>query len=275
MPRVRTPVGELFFEDVGRGPAILLWHSLFSNHGMWRAQAERLKGRYRLLLVDGPGHGLSGPPPLDFDLAGCARASLAVLDAVGVERAVLGGISWGGVVAMKTALLAPGRAQALLLLSTSAEAERWLDRVRAEVLAGVARRFGILRVLEPTLLSSMFSPRVPHDAAVCEELLRQVRAADREAIHRIMLAITRRESILEQLHKLDLPALVVVSSRDEVTLPVCGVRIAGRISGARLEVLKECGHLSLLEAPDEVTPLLEAFLAETNHDGVARSASTA
>ena len=263
MGYIQTRAGRLFVEAAGRGPAVLLWHSFLCDRTMWRAQVDALQGDYRLILIDGPGHGLSSPPPPAFALADCALAALEVLDAAGVERAVVGGISWGGIVAMQVALRAPERVRALALLDTSADRETPFARLRNGCLARIARRYGILTILEPFIVASLFSRRVPREAPeVCARVLRSMRAADRETLFRVMTAIAGRESFLAELGRIRVPTLVVVGGEDRLTRPLHSERIARRIAGARLEVIAGAGHLTAVEAPAEVTRLLQEFLGD-------------
>jgi 3-oxoadipate enol-lactonase len=261
MANVNTRIGRLFFEEVGAGPAVVLWHSFLCDHTMWNAQVDGLKDKYRLIVMDGPGHGLSAQPPETFVLADCVPATLDVLDAAGVQRAAIAGISWGGLVAMDLAIRAPARVSGLALFSTSADAEGLLSRAQNGILARIAKRYGIVKPLEPVMLSSLFSPGFPRRRPdVCRTLLRDIRAADRTALFRVMTAITRRSSFIDALPSIRVPTLVVSSTADRITRPICGDRIAERIPGAQSARLPGCGHMSPLEEPEKVTRLLEDFL---------------
>ena len=72
--RVKTDLGELYLEDSGTGPAVILWHSFLHHGGMWRGQLAALRARYRVLNLDAPGHGRSAQLRRPIDMAECARA---------------------------------------------------------------------------------------------------------------------------------------------------------------------------------------------------------
>jgi 3-oxoadipate enol-lactonase len=261
MAYVNTRIGRLFFEEVGAGPAVLLWHSFLCDHRMWSAQVDALKDNYRLILIDAPGHGASDAPPEAFVPADCVPAALDVLDAVGVQRAAIGGISWGAVVAMNMALRAPERVSGLALFNTSADAESLFSRFQNRVLAEIAKRYGVLRPLEPHVLASLFSPGFPRRRPdVCQTVLQGIRAADRTAFYRVLTALLRRPSILDDLQSIRVPTLVVTGTADRLNPPIHCERIAQRIPDSRLVRLQDCGHLSVLEQPDEVSRLLREFL---------------
>jgi pimeloyl-ACP methyl ester carboxylesterase len=89
---------------------------------MWRGQIEPLSALGRVLVFDGPGHGKSEPPPR-FTLEEHAGALADALSELRVDGAILVGLSWGGMVALRFALQAPARTAALALLATCAEPE--------------------------------------------------------------------------------------------------------------------------------------------------------
>src|SRR5262249_12807962 len=109
---VSTRLGRWYYEERGKarddGDAIVLWPSFLCDGGMWDAQVAPLAGVSRVIVFDGPGHGKSEVPP-PFSLDDNARALLDALDALGVKRFAMAGLSWGGMVGMRVAVLAPER----------------------------------------------------------------------------------------------------------------------------------------------------------------------
>src|SRR5579883_2614545 len=122
MAYMRTRLGRWFYEERGArkragDPAIVLLHGLLFDGGMWRGQVEALSAFGRVLVIDGPGHGKSEMPP-PFTLEDHVDALMDALTALGVERAVFVGLSWGGMIAMRAALRHKKRVAALALLDT-------------------------------------------------------------------------------------------------------------------------------------------------------------
>ena len=222
---------------------------------------DALKDAYRLVLVDGPGHGKSDRPSETFVVEDCVPAALDVLDAAGVQRAAVVGISWGGVVAMHLALRAPERVSGIALFDTSADDETRMARIQNGVLARIARRYGLIWPLDQYAVASLFSPKFPRRRPdICGKLLADIQAADRESMYRMLIALLKRPSIIDEIKSIRIPALVVTGAKDRLDPPIHGERIAQRIPGARFEQLPGVGHLSTMEAPDEVNRLLREFL---------------
>ncbi len=110
------------------GPWLVFMHGATMDHRMFNAQVEALAPQYRVLVWDARGHGQSQPRGADFSLERCAGDMLAILDAQGVDRAVLCGQSLGGYIAQHIYRQAPARVQALILIGTTPIAKaysRW------------------------------------------------------------------------------------------------------------------------------------------------------
>jgi len=260
---IPTTVGKLCVEDRGSGKiAVVLWHSLLCDGSMWRHQTADLERDHRVLVVEGPGHGRSERAPRPFTLDDCADALVQILDAHALEKAVLVGLSWGGMTSMRVAIRAPERVRALALLDTSADAETFVRRWRYRVMAALFGRWGFLSLLERPVLEAMFAPAtLAARPAFVDELVEIVRKGDRAGLVAATKAVViERTSCLAQLKEIKAPTLVVVGGEDRATSPRRAERIAAAIPGARLEVVAGAGHLSALERPDAVTSLLRGFI---------------
>jgi len=113
----------LYYEDTaGTGPAILFSHGYLMDHDMFAPQVDALRDDYRVITWDERGHGQT---PVDgpFDYWDSARDALALLTHLGVEEAVLAGMSQGGFLSLRAALLSPERVRGLVLIDTQAGLE--------------------------------------------------------------------------------------------------------------------------------------------------------
>ena len=266
MPYVRTRLGRLFYEERGeprRGgdPAIVLLHGLLFDGGMWRGQVEALSALGRVVVIDGPGHGKSEPPP-KFTIEEHADALLDTLGDLDIPRALLVGLSWGGMVAMRLALQHPARVAGLALLDTSAEKEELKKRVRYRAFVAMHRRIGMpyamfMRDVAPL----MFAPRTLRERPeLVETAYRRAMGFDREGVARASLAVVvHRSSVLEKLDRIRVPTLVMCGREDGATPPEKSENIARAIPGARLVMLDEVGHMAPLEDPDAVNQHLVPF----------------
>jgi pimeloyl-ACP methyl ester carboxylesterase len=267
MPYVRTRLGRWFFEERGaakrRGDAaIVLWPSLLCDGGMFRHQIEPLSALGRVVVFDGPGHGKSEVPP-SFSLEDNADALLDAFGELRIDRAVIVGLSWGGMLGMRMALQHASRVRALALLDSSAEAERPARAVKYRLFASLARRIGMPPLLiDKQIVPLFFAKATLRDRPeIAERFVRAAQGFSREGMARASLAVVvHRKDILAQIDSIRVPTLVLCGREDCAIEPVHSERIAQRIQGARMVYIEAAGHLSALEQPGAVNEVLIPFV---------------
>jgi len=266
MPYVRTRLGRLYFDERGEqrrpgDPPIVLLHGLLFDGGMWRGQIEALSALGRVIVIDGPGHGKSEPPPR-FMMEEHADALLDAFGDLGIARALVVGLSWGGMVAMRLALQHPVKVAGLALLDTSAERQTLAERIRYRAFVALHRRVGIpYGLFAREVAPLMFAPRTLLERPeLVETTYRRTMGFDREGVARSALAVVvHRTSILERVGAIRTPTLVMCGREDLATTPDKSENIARGIPGARLVVLDGLGHMSTLEGPAAVNEHLVPF----------------
>jgi 3-oxoadipate enol-lactonase len=234
------------------------WGDALSGTGAAIAQAG-----FRAIAVDLPGYGDS-PTIEPYDLRGMAMAVVALIDRLGnhvSERSVaLVGHSMGGMVAQELMAWAPQRVRALLLTGTSPAFGRkdgaWQQEFLAQRLAPLDAGQGMAR-LAPGLALGMAAPRAPHDAVARAALLM---ASVPEATYRQALAAIAGFDRRELLADLKLPVLCLAGAEDRNAPPAVMQQMAARIACAEYVCLPGVGHLSHMEAPQAVNPVLVDFL---------------
>jgi pimeloyl-ACP methyl ester carboxylesterase len=254
--------------DAGRGEAVLLGHSYLWDAEMWRPQIDLLSRQYRVIAPDVWGHGRSGALPRGTeDLREVARHHLMLLDRLGVERFAVVGLSLGGMWGVELAGLAPERVTALVLLDTfvgpepAASRERYLAILKAMEAADKVPE-AILDVVVPLFFSAGVQATAPELPAKFRQALA---GWDRERLIDSVLPLGRlflhRRDAMADLHKLDMPALVMTGAEDIPRPPQEGRQMADAL-GCRFIELPGAGHISTLEAPEAVAEHLLAFLAD-------------
>ncbi|MDW8360950.1 MAG: alpha/beta fold hydrolase [Myxococcales bacterium] len=259
---VDTHVGRLFVEVVGQGPPVVLWHSLLCDADMWRAQRPVLGERWRLVLVDGPGHGRSARTDRPYNLDDCTEAAVQLLDALDVARAAWVGLSWGAMVGMRLAISRPERVGPLALLATSARPDPPWKLAGYRALAAVARRLGPEPPLGRLVVPLMFGgdTRRTRPELVERFLERLSRMDPRSLGHAVDAVVLWRDDVSGSLGRIRSPVLVMVGAEDRATPPSEARRLCAAIPGARLVVIQGAGHLCALERPEAVNAELVDFL---------------
>lgn len=259
---VETPCGRLFVETVGEGPDVVLWHSLLCDGGMWRPQVDALRDRYRLINIDGPGHGRSAPTRAPYTLDDCVTAAEQVMEALGVERAAWCGLSWGGMVGMRLALRRPDRVSALVLMDTSARAEDPIKKVRYRILEAITRAVGPIPPVQRRIVPLFFTEDTQRARPeLVQRFVDHIQRMDRGSlVHAVDAVIFTRDDISAEIGRIEARALVMTGEEDRATPMAEAELIADQIEGARLVRIPRAAHLANLEQPEIVNDEISRFL---------------
>ncbi|MBV9151747.1 MAG: alpha/beta fold hydrolase [Alphaproteobacteria bacterium] len=255
MPTIDRDGVEIYYEahgparDDNRAPPILLSPGYGATCHMWDGQVAAFADRYRLILWDMRGHGQSGDPadPALYSHALSVGDMAAVLDARGIERAIVGGLSLGGVMSLAFHLAHPERVRALMLFDTgpgfrNPEARRqWNERAEARA-----------RELEENGL--------PASVGGAETRLGQHRSARGLAGAARGMLTQPDGTLIDSLPAIAVPTLVLVGADDRHFLAAADY-MAAKIPGARKVVIPEAGHAANLDQPDAFNRAVAAFLS--------------
>lgn len=261
---IPTCLGRLcVYDSGGNGTPMLFWSSLLMSASMWQAQAEHFAGRYRVLLIDPPGHGDSEALRRHFDFDECARCLVEILDHLGLERAHFVGNSWGGMIGATFAALYPQRLATAVLMNATASPAGFKHKLEFPVLAMLARLLGLNGVLKRLVVGNFVGPtseaQRPHVLASIGEALQHCRPDS--VAWAVSSVVPRRPDQRVLLRSISRPVLVIAGEEDRV-FPVAETRaMAEAIPGAELVVMAYTAHLAGLENPQEVNLLIDAFLA--------------
>ena len=266
MPSIDRNGVPIHFEDVGSGPPIVMGHSILCSGVMWMYQLPKLAEHYRVINIDQRGHGRSVPATGPYELPDMAEDAFAVLDHIGIERAVWAGLSMGGMVAMHAAVTAPDRVAALLLLDTHAGEETMYKKLKYRAMSFGAKAFGI-RPFFPAVIPLLFGrTTLAENQTLVDEWKPRFEEIHVPSLATAVGALTRRPSILRDLGEVRCPSLVIVGDEDASLPPILSREIVDALPNASLVVIPKAGHLSALEQPEAVTEAMVSFLDEV-HSG--------
>jgi 3-oxoadipate enol-lactonase len=251
----------LHVEDVGQGPPVLLLHAFPLRGAMWRPQLEALADGHRLIAPDTRGLGGSSLPAGGYTLDQAAGDMLGLLDALGIGRAVVCGLSMGGYIAFALYRRAPERVRALILADTRPQADGEEGRQARQAGARLAREQGATAVAEAMLPRLLAPATLAGRPAVVEAVRGMILANDPEGIAAAQEAMVARLDATDLLPQIGVPTLALAGSADAVTPPEVLRAMAEAIPGARAVEIAGAGHLSNLEQPEAFNAELRAFLA--------------
>ncbi len=245
------------YDDEGRGDALVLIHGHPFDRSMWRPQIEHFRDEgWRVIAADLRGYGESTVVPGVTPLSTFAEDVAALLDHLGVERFVLGGLSMGGQIVLECHRLFPWRIRGLVLADTFAQAETPAGREQRNRMADRLLREGMAGYAAEVLWKMVAAPEAaPH----VSEMMRNAPAPGAAAALR---GRAERPDYTEMLGTVVVPTLVVVGSDDEYT-PVDDARyMHDRIPGSTLVVVDGAAHMPNLERPAEFNKAVGELLTD-------------
>ncbi|MCS7003119.1 MAG: alpha/beta hydrolase [Dehalococcoidia bacterium] len=251
---------ELFACSSGHGPAIVFLHAFGFDHTMWEPQRAWFARAHQTVAYDYRGMGRSTAAATGYSWDQFADDCLAVMDAHGVARATLVGLSFGVVVAVRVALRAPQRVAGLALADGGLEGAT--DAVRLRLLPRIAT---ILATgVDPGLddfIARCYSPeyRSANPTVASRHRERYARHSPVGLVGGLIMLATR-PSLLEAAACLTAPTQIIVGDRDEAIAPGAAERAQRAIPGAELTVIAGAGHLANEERPAQFNAAVDALV---------------
>ena len=243
-------VGEhsIAYRQAGTGAAVVLLHGFLCDSRCWRRQLDELSGDFRVVAWDAPGAGSSSDPPETFTTADYARSLAGFLDALGIQRAHVVGLSWGGILAQEFCRLYPDRLHRLVLADTYAGWKGSLPEAECRQRLETCLRdsIGPPGVLVAKLLPGMFTDRV-------SDQIRSELGAILSDFHSVGFRVMSRSSAemdtRELLPTIAVPTLVLWGDDDRRSSLAVAEQLHSGIPSAELAVIAGAGHVSNMEQP--------------------------
>lgn len=246
---------------------LLLLHGMSSSLHSFEGWQSALQGERRVISVDLPGFGLTGPSPQgDYSIEVYTRFVLRLLDTLEVKRVVLAGNALGGEIAWQTALLAPERVQQLILIDADGYQPAVLSMPLGFQIASMrGLRWVSERILPRPLMAASLRSVFGEPERVTQERIDRyfelnLRVGNRRALFQRMDQATFGESA-PLIRRITQPTLVLWGERDEMISPDLGSRFCEDIPRCRLVTFPKLGHLPQEEDPAATLQAVRPFLA--------------
>ncbi len=252
----------LHVEERGAGTPLLLVHGFPHDGSLWRAQLDGLADVARVVAPDlrGLGRSTDGGDDAPATVERYADDLACVLDALGIERAVVGGLSMGGYVAFAFWRRHRARVRALVLADTRAGADDEAGRAKRRDMMRVAREEGAAAVAERSIEGMVGRTTRRRSPELVEDVRAMLARQPVDGIVRALQAMHDRPDATADLATIDVPTLVLVGDEDALTPPDQARLLHEGIAGSRLEIVEGAGHVSPLERPAAANHLLREFL---------------
>ena len=241
--------------DKGK-PLIVFINSLGSDFRIWRDVVVEMAGKAALLTYDKRGHGLSSVGKSPYAMSDHVDDLIALLEYLSVEKAVLCGVSVGGMIAQGVCARRPDLVSALVLCDTGHKigtAEMWNERIEKIGEGGIA-------ALSEPILERWFTADFRENRKAELEGYRNMLTHQPAEGYTGTCAAIRDADFTQDAANIAVPVLCVVGDQDGSTPPELVEELAGLIPDARFEVIAGAGHLPSIEQPQKLSSLIKGFL---------------
>jgi pimeloyl-ACP methyl ester carboxylesterase len=272
MERIEVDGLSIAFERQGQGPPLLLLHGGASDAREWHLQVPALAARSTVVAWDAPGCGASSDPPASFRLPEYADTLAAFIEALGLGRPDVLGLSWGSALALELVGRRPDLVRSLVLTAAYAG---WKGSLPPGEVG--SRLASILHDLEGppdayarAFVPTLFTPRAPTE--LVEETVAMVAELHPEGARTMARAMAEAD-LRDVLPLIRVPVLLLYGERDVRSPRAVAEGMARSIPGATLRFLPGAGHQANLETPSAFNGAVLAFLADVDR-GPERTATS-
>jgi 3-oxoadipate enol-lactonase len=251
---------DIWTEQVGMGPDVLLIGGLGDTVESWQFQLDGMADRYRMTAFDNRGAGRTTRPLTAATVEGLADDAAAVLDAYGIGSAHVAGFSGGSIISQEIALRHPGLVRSLVLQSTWSAPDPYL-RAWGRFVEWLLDAAPDERTFLESFFLDIYTARAHNDgtvAALVDEVLAFPYKQSPEDVHRFLAAFWHHDST-EALPRIDAPTLVLAGGIDPTARPELGRAVADAIPGARFEIWETEAHQPFQEVPERWNARVDAF----------------
>ncbi|HYW32485.1 MAG TPA: alpha/beta fold hydrolase [Gemmatimonas sp.] len=256
------------YDDAGRGMPVVFLHGFPHDRSLWAQQRIALSSRVRCIVPDLRGFGESDGVAHDVDTY--ADDTVALLDALGVEDAIVCGLSMGGYIAMAMWRRHPTRVRGLVLCDTRAGADTPEGRAARNANIAKARDEGAAAIARAQIGKMVGEETTANRPDVVTTVKRMMERQSVAAITGALQALRDRPDSRETVASISVPTLVLVGEHDVLTPPADAEELLALLpprADGRLETIAGAGHVSCLERPAAVTLALADFLATFSQHG--------
>lgn len=263
MPTVRANGIDLYYEERGSGEPLILLMGLGADGSRWADHVAEYAHHYRCIMLDNRGVGRSAAPPGPYTTAMMADDTAGLMQALGIERAHISGISMGGAIGQELALRHPERVRSLTLNCTWPRCDAYTTRIfeSFKALAPTADPRAFLRLIYLWIFTPAY-----HNAHLDDLQRREEEVMSSEVPPQPAHAFAAQcdaciaHDTLERLGAITAPTLITVGDRDIFTPLHYARALHERIQGSELVVMEGCGHAHHWERTPEFNARTLAFL---------------
>ena len=260
MPTIKINHCRYYYEEHGSGTETIVFaHGLLWSGYMFNKQVEILKSKYKVITYDHRGQGKTEVTETGYDMDSLYNDAVQLIEQLNLGKVHFGGLSMGGFIAMRLAARRPDLVKSLIFMETSAQAEP--HTLKYTLLNTIVKLFGVATV-SSQVMKIMFGDTFLNDAKRKAErlLLENELKKNKKSIVKAVEGVISRKGIESELQNIVCPTLIIVGDQDKATVPAKAEFIHQQIPQSSLVYIKDAGHTSSIEEPEQVNKAITFFL---------------
>jgi pimeloyl-ACP methyl ester carboxylesterase len=256
---------EITYRRTGAGPPLVLLHGAVSDSRIWEPQLDSLADEFTVIAWDEPGAGGSSDLPNDYTLADYAHCLADLIDRVGLGRAHVAGLSWGGTVALELYRCHPALVASLVLADTYAGWKGSLPEAEVrDRVAGVEELLAGGREDVEDAFPGLFAGDPPDEFV---QLLEEIQAGVRSATMAKQVSVMAEADLRDLLPRIEVPALLLWGELDARSPLEVLRQFEAAIPKTTTVVIPGAGHVTNLERPEDFNEAVRRFCLGRHHVG--------
>jgi 3-oxoadipate enol-lactonase len=265
MPQVTANGIEIYYESHGEGQPLVLISGIGYTNWQWHRMVPYLTDRFRVITFDNRGVGQTDKPAGPYTAHMLAADTVALLDALAIEEAIIMGHSMGGFIAQAMALAFPHKVDKLILCSTNFGGPRHVPvtpeamKILTDVSSDPVTRFRNGLYISTAPGWTQQNPDIIQEW-VEWRAANPIEPAAYQAQLAIGLGLLQEEAAFEnQLHRVHIPTLILFGQYDMVVPPGNASLLAEKIAGSKVVILPNAGHFFPIEVPGAASQAVIEF----------------
>jgi 3-oxoadipate enol-lactonase len=265
MPQLRINNINLYYEQHGSGPDLILIGGLTSDHQVWKSTVRLLSSHFRILIFDNRGAGQTDAPDYPYTIDMMAQDTVELMNALQIKRAHILGHSMGGAIAQQIALTSPEKIDKLILMCTRAKISaigNLLFSMREKLQAMHMTDDLLAEYVMPFLFSETFLENKMNVKGFAQWTLHNPYPQTAVGFKNQFYASKSRD-FTDQLHKIALQTLVIAGTEDILVPLQYAQQFTNSLKNAVLVTIADCAHLPHVEKSAEFVACILRFLSHS------------
>ena len=250
----------VYFEGNSKNKSIIFLHGFPYDHTMWKAQIDELSEKYFCVTYDIRGLGESSVGDGQHTMEYFVDDLETIINELKLDKPILCGLSMGGYISFRALERMEEKFSAVILCDTKSEADNNEGKLKRAAAIKRINTEGLARFTKDFITNCFGDNYKQHNKEEFEKRIAKSSGFDPVGVKGSLLAMLGRNDTTGYLSKIKIPALIICGEHDALTPPAVMKPLAEKINGAEYVVIKNSGHMSPIENPEEVNIALRDFL---------------